>query len=397
MSKVKARSVNTNPLQFEEFATSMASLSGYYRDGNGGFDLPLDRLDQLFAKARKQPLGYRDVSDLTGQSQNSVDERAGRAAWLLQHTDALNVFGVHSLVCHNVGQRFQTPLIEQLAIALQSPARLSDEKLQANGRDGDWLDIVGVKDDAIWLVQAVYEKSLLDSAVQRSGTNSGSLFKSRVFADRILAHEAVASLCVARNLVREAFPENELFTMAVVLHPEGPDFELYQLVLGDKDDRVELTADLVVRNSIDFSDMIAEDHELLWSVAERHDRDPLFHGIPPCRGGRSLNILAAVAQAQLASDELIEFRQKDIADLLERHFRFDVTRDKIRHDLEDRLVSQGLMRKWGNVYFLTIRGVARYFYFLAKYSETSVGDAMSVVDACSKQRDLIVNRFGYVV
>lgn len=396
MDRVRARSINTNPLQFEEFATSMASLSGYFQDGENAFGVALDRLDQLFAKARKQPLGYRDVTDLAGQSLNSIDERSGRAAWLLQHTEGLRVLGVHSLVRHNAGQRLYAPWINQLGIALGESPKSIDSELNELGRDGDWLDVVGIKNDAIWLVKVLTERSILDSAVKRIGQRQ-SLFRTRVFSDRNLDPDSVSEIRIADQLARHAFPNHEVLAMCVVLHTELPDFELYQIGVTNNATQIKLTEDCVVRNSIDFTDIIAEDHELLWCVPTRHDADPLFRGIPPCRGGRSLNILAAVAQKQLKSTSLLEFRQKDIAEILESDFGFDVTRDKIRHDLEDRLASQGLMRKWGNIYFLTLRGVARYFYFLAKYSTTTVGDAMSVIDACSQHRERIVSRFGYLV
>ena len=396
MSKVRARSINTKPLQFEEFATSMASLAGYMQDGESGFDFALDRLDQLFTKARKQPLGYRDVTDLTDQSQNSIDERAGRAAWLLQHTFGLKVFGVHSLVCHNVGGRLQAPLIQQLAIALNTSARLSTERLQSIGRVDEWLDVVGIKDGTICLIKVISDKCMIDSATKHSSLSHGA-FRSRVFADRVLDEDSVATIRTARDLVYEAFPSHEVSSLVLVTHPDLPDFELYQLNLNSDVNPMTIGDAEVVRNSIEFADKIAEAHDLLLSFAERHDGDSLFRGIPPCRGGRSLNILAAVSQAQLKSESLLEFRQKDIAELLEQNFGFDITRDKIRHDLEDRLAGQGLMRKWGNIYFLTIRGMARYFYFLSKYSSTTVGDAISVVDTCSEQRNRIVNRFGYVV
>ena len=53
---------------------------------------------------------------------------------------------------------------------------------------------------------------------------------------------------------------------------------------------------------------------------------------------------------------------------MKEDFGYEVPHDKIRHDLVDRLVGQGFMRKWGNVYSLTVKGIARYLYCLAKYT-----------------------------
>lgn len=76
---------------------------------------------------------------------------------------------------------------------------------------------------------------------------------------------------------------------------------------------------------------------------------------------------------------------------------YDITRDKLRHDLVDRLVGQGFMRKWESDYYLTVKGIARYQYCRAKYTTLGESDPMRVLDSCASKRDRIVAKFGWLV
>ena len=90
------------------------------------------------------------------------------------------------------------------------------------------------------------------------------------------------------------------------------------------------------------------------------------------------------------------WKERQFIERLKDDFGYDVPRDKVRHDLVDRLSAQGFVRKWVSGYHLTTRGVARYLYCLAKYTSRSTHDPMGVVDECVKQRDRIVERCGFV-
>ena len=68
-----------------------------------------------------------------------------------------------------------------------------------------------------------------------------------------------------------------------------------------------------------------------------------------------------------------------------------ITRDKIRHDLGERLVGNGFMRKLGSEFSLTMKGTARYLYCLAKY--TTKAKAEDVIEACKKQRERILEHY----
>ena len=80
--------VNTNPLAFEELATSLSSLAGYIEDGDLG--RPIEDFVTKFTMALKQPAAYAEVTELTGQSMSSGDMRAGKAAWLLRRIERLD-------------------------------------------------------------------------------------------------------------------------------------------------------------------------------------------------------------------------------------------------------------------------------------------------------------------
>jgi hypothetical protein len=91
------------------------------------------------------------------------------------------------------------------------------------------------------------------------------------------------------------------------------------------------------------------------------------------------------------------WREKRLKQMLKQDYEYDVTRDKVRHDLVDRLLGQGFMNKSGNTYYLKPKGIARYLYCLAKYTTAGGDDPMVVLDECTKQRNRIVGKFGYLI
>jgi hypothetical protein len=118
----------------------------------------------------------------------------------------------------------------------------------------------------------------------------------------------------------------------------------------------------------------------------------LFRGVPPCRGGRTLSMLASAVTRQLESDELLQWERSGFIKMLREDFDFEVEKDKVRHDLDDRLVAQGFFRKWGSYYFVSMKGITRYQYCLAKF--TTLGSAVFELDKVIAQRDRIVKAYG---
>jgi len=55
---------------------------------------------------------------------------------------------------------------------------------------------------------------------------------------------------------------------------------------------------------------IREDHESLWTLPDRMD-DELFRGLPACRGGRTLGILASMALRQMQTEKLLLWKEED--------------------------------------------------------------------------------------
>jgi hypothetical protein len=86
-------------------------------------------------------------------------------------------------------------------------------------------------------------------------------------------------------------------------------------------------------------------------------------------------------------------KECDFGKMLMEDFNYEVPRDKVRHDLTDRLVGQGFMAKWPDGYHITVKGMARYEYCLAKYTTCGTADADVVLQVCMDQRDKIFNRY----
>jgi hypothetical protein len=95
---------------------------------------------------------------------------------------------------------------------------------------------------------------------------------------------------------------------------------------------------------------------------------------------------------QLASEKLLTWKEQQFTQRMKEDFGYEIPRDKVRHDLVDRLVGQGFMRKWGNVYFLTVKGIARYLYCLAKYTTRALEDPTNVLNACIVHRQRLIQR-----
>ncbi len=338
---------------------------------------------------------YDEVNELTGQSLSSGDRMAGKAAWMLQNLENLQIYGVHSLLWHEVHGVYSAPLLEQMGRAFNVESRLPSEDLRHMAGDKKALtDVVGVKGGKdIWIVQAMSKRQTLDSAISRTRGGSNSLFKSRVFKDPVLDGQPLKTLIKTQYIMRRAFPDVPVYTLCLVMHPKTPDFELYQVALPAKEaERIVLTDAMIRKNSIDYADKLTEDFWALLSLPHKLDND-LFRGLPPCRGGRTLEILASTAKRQLEAERLLVWKERDVMKLMESDFDYTIPRDKVRHDLVDRMVGNGFMRKNGSQYSLTMKGIARYLYCLAKYTTKVARSPMDVVDECGKQRDRILEHY----
>src|SRR5262249_10424346 len=109
--------VNTNPSIFEDLATALASLTTFMQTGS--MREPLAELEHIYRSALREPPCYADVNALTGQSMNAGDKRSGRGAWLLHNIEKLQVYGVHSLLWHELKKVYKAPLVDQVARALK--------------------------------------------------------------------------------------------------------------------------------------------------------------------------------------------------------------------------------------------------------------------------------------
>ncbi len=81
--------------------------------------------------------------------------------------------------------------------------------------------------------------------------------------------------------MRKAFPDVQVLTLCMVLHPANPDFELYQVhATGSATTTMKLEERMIRKNSIDFTDELRENLEALLTLPAKLDND-LFRGLPP--------------------------------------------------------------------------------------------------------------------
>ena len=75
-TKIKLE-VNTNPMQFEDLAVSLATLASYAREDDG-MNQPFKDLDRLYGRSLQTPPDYREITSLTGHSISGRDQHSGR-------------------------------------------------------------------------------------------------------------------------------------------------------------------------------------------------------------------------------------------------------------------------------------------------------------------------------
>lgn len=381
--------INTNPMVFEELASSLATLASYAR---GDMETPFHDLEHLYKRALQEPPNYNEITALTGQGQQSSDQQQARAAWLLMNIEGLDVLSVHTRIWHKVAGKYSAPILGQVSRVVGAEPELSEEGIRDLGVERCMFDVLAVKEDAIWIVQVLTSDRVVDSALDRVTKNSGKLFRSNVYENPVLDGMQLQSLAAGYRQMSLAFPKTEVATLVLVLHPTLPDFELYQVELPSRiPNSITLKEGQIRKNSIDYADKLDADRDALYALPKLLD-SPLFVGLPPCRGGRSLLMLAAAARRQLEADSLLTWGQQDFIRMLKDDANYDIERDKLRHDLDDRLVAQGFFRKWGADYYVSMRGIARYQYCLAKF--TNQGQEEFDLDWCIVQRDRILKRFG---
>lgn len=386
--------INVNAFAFEEIGTSLAGLASYFDSGDGDMNLPVREFCHFYTRALQEPLGYREITELTGNAIEGADLRAGRAAWLLLRLKSMRVLEVHSKLFHLQREgKLSSLLLKNLAAVLE--VRYSGQTYDVSGlyHENLILDVVGIVDDEVWFVQTVHGKDRINSAV----SHPDLLVRDQVFENVVLEESQIDATYAVDRLMRRHFPSTTVRFLVLACHREQPDFELYHVSLrDDRPAKMAMSVEDIVTNSLEHASMIREDHESLWRLPARL-QDDSFHDVPPCRGGRTLGILASTARRQLVHSELLKWRESELRTLMEEDYNYRVSRDKIRHDLVDRMCHQAFLRKWGRDYFLTPKGIARYLYCLAKYTTIGSPDPMEVLEEIRQQRDRTVRAFNRMI
>ncbi len=389
------QAINTNAAHFEELAGAIAIAYDYLSRGVELSSL-VDDFQHLYRTALDSPPCYYEINEITGQSLAAADRMAGQTAWMLQRIENLRIYGVHSMLWHEVDNVYSAPLLDQMGTALGVESQLTrDDLREMSGDKKAVVDVVGLKgDDAIWIVQTISESKAIDSAISRAVSQSGRLSKSIIFKDPVLKGQSLKTLELTSRFMQKAFPEVKVQTLCMALHPKKPDFELYQVdIAGSSTGVIKLEEAMVRKNAIDYADEISENFDALLTLPVKLDND-LFRGLPPCRAGRTLGILASTAKRQLDSAKLLVWKECDVTAIFKEDFGYIIPRDKMRHDLGDRLVCNGFMKKIGNEFSLTMKGIAHYLYCLAKYTTKAKADAEGVIEACKVQRSRQLEHYG---
>jgi len=106
--EIGSRLLNTNPSRFEELAGAITTAYSYYEEGMR-LEKLLSDFQHLYHRALDQPPCYSEINEITGQSISSGDRLAGQTAWMLQKVESLRVYGVHSMLWHEVDKVYTAP------------------------------------------------------------------------------------------------------------------------------------------------------------------------------------------------------------------------------------------------------------------------------------------------
>lgn len=388
--------INANPLSFENLANCLATVGAQFHDLEDNIGLMINEYERLFNKALQSPPSYLEVTELAGEGASPNDRYAGRGAWLLMNAQNLDILAVHAQAWEKgeKGKGVRAPILSILSKRLNLESKLSLADLQERGvratknKKVGKLGILAVKNGAVWLVQAVSH----DEFAMKTG-----LFEQSTFNEPVLSGKHLATLHDAHWLVSSAFPGVEVKSLVLVLHSQLIDkFDLYEVSLPRTLPlEIILTNSQVIDSSLNHQKQLEENSEALICLPARLN-NKLFRGLPPCRGSRTLCTLAALAIQQLDSPDLLHWSESQVGNVYRSTFGFQVSRDKMRHDLCDRLIAQWFMKRRGSVHYLTIQGLARYLYCLKKYTSEGPKNPMDVIEICIAHCKKILAKYGAI-
>src|SRR6185503_10582034 len=127
------------------------------------------------------------------------------------------------------------------------------------------------------------------------------------------------------------------------------------------------------------------------SSLDRRFEDARFRNVPSCRGGLMLQILSSMSDRQSGVNDLLLFGGEDISAAIKEDFDYEFLRTADRDDLIERLILQGFLGKCDDRYYMTVKGLARKEYYLAKYTVPESLDPTKVLDSCQVQQGRIAS------
>lgn len=367
-------------VRVKQFGDTIASLSSFtaderwYSEDRVTRELLRDAFS-IWNDIDEETIGAIDVSVFCPNSSRTCDARASRVAWLLAGASGASICAVNARLLHqrqHVGT--YCPLASAVSIRLD---REPTDALPSSGNLDGTIDVVAVRGDEIIVAQGRACSQLRQNVF--SGTTARSLFGREMFRTTPDIKLESRALARASTLLRRFFPTHRIRCLIVLVHPllDRPEFEIHEV--DPQSDRL-LTDLTLVSSCNDIRGAVTAAPDVVYCMPSRHDDDLLRH-LPPDRGGRCTQLLAAMARRQLLANELVEFRKPRLSEIAQTEYGLNITQDKLRHDLDGRLSALQLLRPESGAYGLTSRGLAWYFYLLRKYS-TAAFTLQDVLDQC---------------
>lgn len=355
-------------------------------------DTHVAELRHIFDGIISEPMSHDDVVELTGPVSQPSRKPSDRGAWIVACRIGPSVVGVTCKLVHQGNQRGKfSPLVDQLGFSLGADSHLREEAelrklISENTSDRDdkfgnsTVDVVAIDGREIWLMGVEGCTDLRESVMKPLGPKP--LFgPPHVFATQKVPAKQVRALREADVLVRRAFPEHRVRAFFLLVHPQGPDFELFELKRDQlASGPVSLLEVHREKSSFDFQTQIEQDES--FTSFSKLFADDRFQAVPPCRNGRTLQLLAALARDQLRSEQINVYTDERIRDIIRDHYGRIIERDKLRHDVEYHLERCGALEAVPGGTIITVRGIARHFFCLRKYVSSPRYTVEDVIECC---------------
>lgn len=318
-------------------------------------------------------LKLSDVEEFVEKSKEIPHYAVRRAAWVLSKFTQMRFIGMEVIPYKSKEPIWPSPL---LSILKQRNYKYSEkDELTLKGFYSKYKASIGTsKIDLIY--ESATEKIIRLIEVKSYGEQSGEFKLKDEFSDKDLEQYIKKSDDLYKQLVfvsilpslisLEGYKISSYYYMKPENSKRHRFFEVIRKagsiddILKDKN-KVSLKedTDLSFTKEIDYSSMLYSG-----SLGE------IYKTIPLCEGVRTIWILIYFFKKQKDSNDLVIFKRREMAKLIEEELKTIMTSDIQRHDFEDQLERRGYIGRIGSekdvCYFVTPSGLFRGYYYLSK-------------------------------